>query len=97
MLYSYRKNSYSRIITLHPVDNYSSVCENEKTNQNSTFSPILSKNDFNNKYRKIGRKSNLFDSIDDEEYLDEESDYYISPNSLFINLSAFSWNTQDNK
>ena len=40
-------------------------------------------NDIN---RKITRKVNLFDSFDDEEYLYEEIDFYIPPNSLFIKI-----------
>ena len=34
----------------------------------------------------INRRCNLFGSLDDEEYLDKEIGYYISPNSFFIKL-----------
>ena len=43
----------------------------------------------NNKYRKITRKVNLFDSFDDEEYLHAEKDFFIPPNSLFIKILDF--------
>jgi len=38
------------------------------------------------RYRVLVRKKYLYDSIDDEEYKDEEIDYYISPNSLYIKI-----------
>ena len=50
------------------------------------MSQNLIKKDFKYKYRRIIRKANLFDSIDDEEYLDEETGYYISTNSFFIKV-----------
>ena len=83
-------NNLKRIITLQPVSNNSSVSENGTTIQKSTNSQILNKSDnFNNKFRRIVRKANLFDSIDDEEYSDEETGYYISPNCLFIKFHDF--------
>ena len=79
------RNSLKKIITLQPVNNNSTVYEEEETVQKSS-SKNLPKKDPNNVYRRIIRKANLFDSIDDEEYLDEETGYYISPNSFFIKI-----------
>ena len=93
------KDKNNKEITLHSAYNNSNIDEYEKTsentNDNNSTSILIKKattkkifikeiNFVNNKYRKLSRKANLFDSIDDEEYLDEEINYYISSNSLFI-------------
>ena len=41
------------------------------------------------KFRLLIRKKDLYDSIDDEEYKEEEIDYYISPNSWYIKIFDF--------
>ncbi len=50
---------------------------------------IIGLKKYTNKYRKISRKVNLFDSFDDEEYLYEEKDFFIPPNSLSIKILDF--------
>ena len=93
-------NNNKGVIILHPTNNSSIEDEKKKSidyTTNETFTSNLIKkptkknfnngiNQHNNKYRMISRKCNLFDSLDDDEYLDEELGYYISPNSLFIKV-----------
>ena len=90
-------NNKEKIIVLHSINKNQNIDENEKQNENINEkryvsnkikkSPIKNeKNSSKNKYRKITRKANLFDSFDDEEYFYEEKDFYISPNSLFIKI-----------
>ena len=86
---SSEKNSYKKIITLQPINNNSSISDNGISNQKSSNSLNLIKSDNLNKFRRIIRKANLFDSLDDEEYSDQETGYYISPNSLFIKFHDF--------
>ena len=38
------------------------------------------------KYRLLIRRKEIYDSIDDEEYREEEIDYYISPDNIFIKI-----------
>ena len=38
------------------------------------------------KFRALIRKNSIFDSIDDEEYKEEEIDFYISPDSWYIKI-----------
>ena len=95
-------NNNNEIITLHSVNDNSNIEESEITTENKTDNTLSKlkktsiKNIYNNgiyllsnKNRRLIRKANLFDSIDDEEYLEEELDYYISPNSLFIKFFDF--------
>ena len=41
---------------------------------------------YSNKYRVLIRRKEVYDSIDDEELKEEEIDYYISPDSIYIKI-----------
>ena len=82
--------------SIDDVNNKSNYCTTNETYKSNLIKKVVRKNNLdneinpiNNKYRMIKRKVNLFDSLDDEEYLDEDLDYYISPNSLFIKIFDF--------
>ena len=66
--------------------------ENENIDESKIYLKNNSKsenveNTYINKYRRIKRIKELYDSFDDDEYEDEENnDYYISPNSFFIKV-----------
>ena len=38
------------------------------------------------KFRYLKRNKNIYDSFDDEEYIDEDIDFYISPDSLYVKI-----------
>ena len=90
-------NNNKNVIILHSTNTNSfddKKGENDYTTNETYKSNLIKKtkngkneiNPIDNKYRMINRRCNLFDSLDDEEYLDEEIGYYISPNSFFIKL-----------
>ena len=60
--------------------------KSNKIKKDITKKKLYDNKDIFNRYRVLVRKKNLYDSIDDEEYKDEEIDYYISPNSLYIKI-----------
>ena len=73
--------------------NTNSDSNNQNNNKNSTIGKLNvsfnSKNNLiniNDKYRHILRRRELYDSFDDEEYKEEEIDYYISPDSVYIKI-----------
>ena len=70
------------------------ITENSQNNLKEKSEIIVdnnnSKNKYDEKFRKLERIKEIFDSFDDEEYEEEmEIDYYISPNSYFIII--FDW------
>ena len=94
------KYNDSQIIKLQSMGDDTDLNQTEKTYNNLNDKTNISnkkkkksiKNNIQNEInpndinRKITRKVNLFDSFDDEEYLYEEIDFYIPPNSLFIKI-----------
>jgi hypothetical protein len=66
--------------------NNNQIYKSNKIKKDITKKKLYEKKDIFNRYRVLVRKKNLYDSIDDEEYKDEEIDYYISPNSLYIKI-----------
>ena len=71
-----KKNKLSKIKILKLKNDYMNNLEEDK---------------FQKKYRKLYLNKNLYDSLDDEEIIDEETIYhfYISPNSLTVYILDF--------
>ena len=69
-------NSNSQII-----QNLEDISSNKKLNSSKNLNKDTNLND---KYRILIRIKDIYDSLDDEEYKEEEIDYYISPNSWYI-------------
>ena len=72
-------------------ENVKTTIESEKNYVSNKIKrgSIIGIKKYTNKYRKISRKVNLFDSFDDDEYLHEEKDFFIPPNSLSIKILDF--------
>ena len=62
--------------------------ENEisKKQTNSILNSTINSKKKGNKFRTLIRRKELYDSIDDDELKEEEIDYYISPDSIYIKI-----------
>ena len=67
-------------------NNNNNYNNNSNSLNNKLNSSVNSKKISYDKFRYLIRKKEIYDSIDDEEYNDEEVDYYISPDNLFIKI-----------
>ena len=63
----------------------------DKQKENLSSLMVLDDEKLEKKYRKMYISKNLYDSLDDEEVLDEEkiNDFYISPNSATVYVILF--------
>ena len=58
----------------------------KKIHPNKIKKSNIHKNNTKDKFRLLKRKKKIYDSFDDEEYIDQDIDFYISPESLYVKI-----------